>query len=178
MATTIRCVCPPKTDGQARHPNGDTVTFRERLPFRDALAARNTVILIKQDDPDADAATILAALTEVYLLVGIESWTLTDAKGKPVPVSRQAVRDLMAEHVDESMELGDAADALYSEAVIVPLVNRAATYSPPTPINASTSPTNGSRPAPRKRSKPSSITTTPTGGTERMSASPGGGYSS
>jgi len=172
---TIRCVCPPKADGQPRHANGDTVTFRERLPFRDALAARNTVILIKQDDPEADAASILAALTEVYLLVGIESWTLTDGKGKPVPVSRQAVRDMMAEHVDEAMTLGDEADALYSEAVIVPLVNRAATYSQPTQTSASTSRTNGSRPAPRKRPKPSSITTIPTAGTERMSASPGGG---
>ena len=173
----IPCVCPPKPDGAPRHANGDTVNLRPKLDFRSALSARNTVILIKQEDPDASAADILASLTEVYLLLGIESWTLTDGKGKAVPVSRQAVRDLMAEHSEEAMTIGDEADGLYSEAVITPLVVRASSYSPPTPISGSTSVTNGSSSVPRKRSKRYSTTTTPTDVIETMSASPVGDYS-
>ncbi len=173
----IECVCPVRPDGAIRHPGGDTVTLREKLDFRSALTARNTVILIKQEDDQADAATILAALTEVYLLVGITSWTLVDAKAKPVAVSRDAVRALMDEHPDAAMTIGDEADALYSEAVITPLVNRASSYSPTTPTVVSTSVTNGASPVRRKRPKPSSTTTSRTDVIETMSASPAGDYS-
>ncbi len=174
----IPCVCPPKADGEPRHPNGDTVKLRPKLDFRSALAARNVIILAKQEDENIGAGELLAMLTETYLLLGVESWTLTDGKGKAVPVSRSAIRDLMAEHSDAAMTVGDEADGLYSEAVITPLVARASTYSPPTPINGSTSAMSGRSPVPRKPSKRSLTTTTPTDVIETMSASPGGGYSS
>jgi len=174
---TIECVCPPKA-GETRHPDGDTVTLRPKLDFRSALTARNTIVVLKSEDPDATTADILAALTETYLIVGIESWSLTDERGKALPVSRVAIRDLMDRHPEAAMIIGDEADELYSEAVIAPLVARAQNSSPPTPINASTSATNGSSPKPRKPSRPSSTFTTPTAGTERMSASPAGGSSS
>ncbi len=173
---TIPCVCPPKQDGSPRHPDGDTVTLREHLDFRSGLAARNTVMVIKQEDPEAGAAEILAGLTEIYLLVGVESWTLTDGKGKRLEVNRATVRQLMADHPQEAMDIGDEADGLYSEAVIAPLVARALKSSAPTPITSSTSRTTGSEPRPRKQSKPSSITTTQTDDTERMSASRAGDY--
>ena len=173
----IDCVCPKTTTGNVRHPNGDTINMRERLDFRSALTARNTVILIKQEDESASAADILAALTEVYLLVGIKSWTLVDAKGKAIEPNRATIREFMAEHPEEAMVIGDEADLLYSEAVISPLVARASTYSPPTPIDASTSATNGSLPARRKRSKQSSTYITRTDGTGTMSALPVGDYS-
>jgi hypothetical protein len=172
---TIPCVCPPKSDGTQRHET-DTVTLRERLDFRSGLTARNTVIIIKQEDPEANAADILAGLTEVYLLVGIESWTLQDARGKPLEVNRANVRQLMAEHPDEAMTIGDEADGLYSEAVIAPLVARALKSSQPTRTTGSTSPTTGSVPRPLKPSKRSSTTTSTTDGTERMSASRAGDY--
>ncbi len=156
---TIDCVCPRKPDGNVRHPDGDTVTLREKLDFRSALTARNTVILLRQEDV-TDAAEILASLTEVYLRVGIESWSLVDAKGKPVPVSREAVAAFMADYPDAAMTIGDEADELYSEAVITPLVARASKSLPPTPTKGSISVTNGSSPTPRKRSKPSLTTTT------------------
>ncbi len=167
----IDCVCPPRTDGTPRHPNGDTVTLRERLDFRSGLAARNTVMVIKQEDPEAGAAEILAGLTEIYLLVGIESWTLQDAKGKAVEVNRTTVRQLMADHPDEAMTIGDEADGLYNEQVIAPLVARALKYSQPTQTTGSTSPTTGSQPRPLKQSKRSSTTTSQTDGITRMSAS-------
>ncbi len=173
----IDCVCPQRPDGSARHPDGDTVTLRPKLDFRSALHARNTVILLRQEGVE-DVAEILASLTEVYLRVGIESWTLVDAKGKAVPVSRDAVRDFMAAHPDEATTIGDEADELYSEAVISPLVARASTSSPPTPTNGSTSATNGSSQTPRKRSKPSLTTTTRTDGTGTTSPLHAGGFSS
>jgi len=174
---TFPCVCPPKANGEVRHANGDTVTLREHLDFRAGLAARNTVIILKQEDSEATTADILAALTVNYLLDGIESWTLVDEKGKGVSVSRPAVRAFMAEHPEEAATVGEEADGLYSASVIDPLVKRASMYSPPTQTAASTSQTNGSsrtRPTPLRQS---STTTTRTGGTEKMSASPGGGYS-
>ncbi len=173
---TIPCVCPPKSDGSTRHPNGDRVTLRERLDFRSGLAARNTVIVIKQEDPEAGAAEILAGLTEIYLLVGIESWTLQDAKGKPLDVNRATVRQLMVDHPDEAMTIGDEADGLYSESVIAPLVARALRSSQPTQTTDSTSPTTGSEPRPLKRSKRSSTTTSPMDAIERMSASRAGDF--
>jgi hypothetical protein len=75
------------------------------------------------------------------------------------------------------MSVGSVADDLYYEAVLAPLVREASSSLPPTPTTASTSVTNGSRRPRQKRSKPSSITTIRTAGTERMTASGGGGYS-
>ena len=170
----IDCVCPVKPDGSARHPGGDTVNLREKLDFRSALHARNTVILLRQEGVE-DVAEILASLTEVYLRVGIESWTLVDAKGKAVPVSRDAVRDFMDAHPDAATTIGDEADEKYSEAVITPLVVRASKSSPPMPTSGSISATNGSSPTPRKRSKPSSTTTTRTDGTGTTSPLLAGG---
>lgn len=174
---TIGCICPPKADGTPRHVT-DEVRLREKLDFRSALIARNTVAWLKEEDPGAGVAEILAALTEVYLVVGIESWTLVDARNKPLPVSKAAIRTVIEEHPDEAMVIGDEADGLYTEAVITPLVARASNSSPPTPIARSTSATTGSSPARPKRSKPSSTFTTQTDGIERMSASHAGASNS
>lgn len=173
----IRCICPPKA-GVVRHPAGDTVELRERLDFRSALIARNTIVLLKQEDEDVSSAEILASLTEVYLVAGIRTWSLVDERGKPVEVSKATIRKLMDEHPDVAMDLGDAADELYSEAVILPLVTRAQNSSLSTPTSASTSATTGSSRAPRKPLKRSSTTTTPMAGTGMMQASPAGGSSS
>lgn len=173
MTMKIDCVCPPAAGGP-RHPGGDTVVLREKLDFRSALTVRNAIIMAKQDDPDMDAPEILALLTEKYLLLGIESWSLTDAKGKKVEPTRDAIRAFTQEHPDEAMEVGDAADALYSAAVILPLVERASKSSPTSPTNGSTSPTTGSPPALPKPSRRSSTSTIPMADTDMTSASPGG----
>jgi hypothetical protein len=174
----IECICPPKADGSPRHPAGDTVTLRERLDFRAALTARNTMILLKTEDPDAGTAEILAALTETYLLVGIESWSVVDAKGKPVEPTKAAIREVLLSRPDIAMTVGNAADDLYSAAVLLPLVAMAQTFSPPTPTNESTSaPRMASEKRPRQ-SKPSSITPFPTDVTVTTSSSPVGVSSS
>ena len=174
----IDCVCPPRADGQARHPDGDTVTLRERLDFRAALTARNTMVLLKTEDPDVSTAEILAALTEAYLLAGIEAWSIVDARGEPVEPTKAAIREHLLSRPDTAMTVGNAADELYSAAVILPLVALAQTSSPPTPTNGLTSaprPSSGKRPRP---SKPSSTTPFPTAVTGTTSASPDGDSSS
>ena len=172
---TVECLCPPKATGEVRHPDGDTITLRERLDFRSALTARNTFVLLKSEDPDVSTAEIMASLTETYLLLGIESWSLltVDEKGKarPLEVSKTAIRDLLLSHSEAAMAVGDEADALYSEAVIAPLVARASSSSPSTPTSESTSATNGSASRPPKPSKPSSTSTSPMADTETTSPS-------
>jgi len=152
--------------------------LRERLDFRAALTARNTMVLLKEEDPDVSSAEILAALTETYLVLGVESWSLVDAKGKPLPVSKAAIREVLLTKPDIAMEVGDAADALYSAAVILPLLARAQTSSPPTPTTESTSAKTPSLPKPPKPSKRSSITTIPMAATGATSPSPAGDSSS
>lgn len=177
MTVEITCVCPPTQEGKPRHL-ADRVELREKLDFRSALTARNAIALAKEEDDDISSAEILAVLTEHYLVLGISSWSLVDAKGKKVEPSRAAIRQFIAEHPDEAMEIGDAADALYSAAVILPLVARAQRSSQPTPTTGSTSATTDSSPRPRKPSKPSSTTTTRMDATGTTSPLHAGGFSS
>jgi hypothetical protein len=170
MTVHIACVCPPTAAGDTRHPDGDRVELREKLDFRSALTARNAIALAKEEDEDVSSAEILAVLTETYLILGITSWTLVDEKGKKVEPSRTAIRAFIEANPDAAMEVGDAADELYSAAVILPLVARAAKFSQPSPTTDSTSPTTGSAQKPRKPSKPSSTSTTRTGGTGTTSS--------
>lgn len=174
----IDCICPPKADGEPRHPGGDTVALRERLDFRSALTARNAFLVLKAEDPDATTADVLAVLTETYLLLGVESWTAVDAKGKPVPVSKAAIREMLFSHPEAAMVVGDEADSLYAEAVINPLVARASTSSLGTPTPASTSATTTTSPTPPKPSKRSSTTTSRTADIVPISGSRAGDSSS
>lgn len=164
----ITCVCPPKA-GEVRHPEGDTVGLRAKLDFKGALTARNAVVLQSVDDPDGGAAAVMATLSEVYLLHGIESWSLVDDKGKPLPVSAGSIRELILADPEIGMVVADEADQLYSEAVMRPLLALVSNSSPPTPIRRSTSATNGRSPARPKPSRPSSTSTTPTEDTEPTS---------
>ena len=174
----IACVCPLTAAGETRHPAGDTVELRQKLDFRSALTAQNAVWLLKQEDPDASSGEVLAVMTEAYLILGIESWTVTDEKGKPWPVSRDNIRAFMNEHLEAAMEVGDAADALYAAAVFLPLVAKAQRSSRPTPTDDSMSRTNGSESGNHKQSKRSSTITTLTDDTEMTSPSLAGVSSS
>lgn len=174
MNVEIPCVCPPLSTGAPRH-TVDTITLHDKLGFKAALTVRNTIIVIKNQDAVASIAEILAALTEVYLLEGIEWWSIVDQRNKAVEVSRETVRGFMAEHPEEAMTVGNAADDIYQEQVLGPLVRQASKPSQPTLTASSTSATTGSEPKPRRRSKPSSTTTTPTDGTAMTYASRAGG---
>ncbi len=176
----IECICPPRADGAPRHPDGDTVTLRPTLGFREALTVIDAVKVVRTDD-EATTPDVLAAMTEFYTLLGIESWTLADAKNKPVPVTRANIRALLLTRMEAAMVVADEADELYS-GIIVPLVLRTSessrdtqtepSTSQPTQTPTSTRPKDGSSPTRQRRSKPSSTTTTRTGGIVQISPSP------
>jgi hypothetical protein len=174
---TIKCICPAKPDGAVRHPDGDTVTVRAALDFQGAVAVRNVIALMAGETGVAEA-DILAALSETYLYHGIESWTLVDDRGKDIPVNRANIHDLLLSHPFEAMTVSDEADGMYQEAVVLPLVNRAAASSPSTPTDDSTSVTTDSSLPPPTPSSPSSISTTPTADTDKTSRPLVGVYSS
>jgi hypothetical protein len=168
MDVQIKCICPSK-DGEPRHDQ-DTITLRDKLDFHSVRTMRNEVRVLKSQEEAASTAEILATLTEAYLLHGISSWTLTDEKGKPVELSRRAITDRLLS-TDEAELVGDAADELYQEVVLLPLVVRGLNSSPTTPTNGSTSATTVSSSKPPKPSKRSSTSTTRTVGTETTSLS-------
>lgn len=169
MDVLIPCICPPKGDA-VRHPDGDIVTLRETLGFQAVVTLRFAVQVTKENDPNASIAQILGVLSEHYILAGVESWTVVDDKNKPVEVTPTALRERLLTNLDAAMTVADKADDLYL-AVMLPLLNRVSTSSPPTPTSGSTSPTTGTSDTPRKPSKRSSISTIPTAGTEATSSS-------
>jgi len=172
MDVPISCPCPT-AGGDLRHPEGDTVVLRDRLDFRQATTIRKAIGL-QSEDGAADPAEILAVMTEWYCLLGIESWTLVDVRGKPVPVSRTSIREQLLDNVDaidQVTDVADAADGLYMQAVLLPLLVRASKSSPTGQTEPSTSPPKASTAKSRKPSRPSSITSTPTDDIEATSSS-------
>lgn len=158
MDVQVACLCPGTPHAQ------DTITLRDVLDFRTGKAIRYSVQLLDADER-RDTALVLAILTEGYLLRGVESWTLVDELGKPVPVNQATITERLLSQPTEAEKVSDAADELYSGAVMVPLLAMGSPSSPTGPTEPSTSQTNGSAPKPPKRSKQSSTSTTRTGGT-------------
>src|SRR6185369_17550576 len=103
MDVTIACICPesPHTE--------DTVTLRDTLSFRQGKRIQYEIALL-EDEQRADIAFVLALLTESYILAGIEAWTLTDEKGKPVAVSEEAIRSRLLTRPAEADAIAEAAD--------------------------------------------------------------------
>lgn len=176
MDVTIPCPCPEK-DGEPRHAE-DTVKLRDRLDFRGGVTIRKALGILYTEDPDAGMADVLAVLAEQYLLLGVESWTLVDDKGDPVPADKPAIRAFMDAHAELAMDLGNKADDLYHEQVLLPLLTRGLTSLPDTPTDESTSATDGTSPDPQTPSRPSLISTSQTVDTETTTTSPDGAYSS
>jgi hypothetical protein len=160
----VDCLCPNRPHEK------DTITLRETLDFRSAMTLRKAVILLKEADPDADTADILAAMTDRYVVLGVESWTLVDEKRKPIEVTRAAIREHLLSNQMAATLVGDAADAQYGE-VMLPLILTAFQSSADTPTEPSTSPTTGSEPEAPTPLRPSLTFTTQTDDTEATYAS-------
>jgi hypothetical protein len=166
---TVRCLCP--LDGaEVRHPAGDTITLKPRLDFRTALTMRKSLVMLHSESAEITTEEYLATLDEAYLRYGIESWTLRDAKGKPIPVKASTIEEYLLADIDAAMEVAEEASELYSAVVLLPLLKGASNSSRPTPTDDSTSVTNGSSHVPPKPSKRSSTTTSRTGSTATTSS--------
>lgn len=109
------CACP-----QTPHPDGDTVTYHERLSFDASTRALKAII---RGGGDASAAW------EVYLFDGPESWNLVDSAGRPLALTHDALEALPFE---DQYEIADHADTVFGEQVLAPLVRRMNLSSKPT----------------------------------------------
>lgn len=172
MDVPIPCLCPGTPH------EGDTVTLRDTLDFHAVTAIRHAVSFLEAEDTTAYTAEVLATLTEGYVVHGIASWTLVGDDGKPLPASRANIRERLLPDVLAASAVGDAADDLYGEKVLLPLLVRASTSSATTPTETSTSPRTDSPKRPRTPSSPSSTTSTRTAATETTGTSLVGASSS
>lgn len=163
MIVPIPCVCPGSPHAQ------DTVTLRDVLDFRTGKALRYRVQLLEEDER-TDTGLVLAVLTEGYLLYGIEAWSLQDEAGKPVPVSRAAIETRLLPNALAAEVASDAADELYAEAVMRPLLRQGWRSSQPGPTTDSISPTTGPEPTPLRLSRQSSTSITRTDDTAATTA--------
>ena len=176
MEVTIPCPCPEK-GGEPRHES-DTVWLHDQLDFHQSMTITKSVQFIDEDDPDSRGAEVLAKLSEFYILVGIERWTLRDASNKPIEVTKGAIRKYILSRPDIASKVEPVADNLYREVILLPLLEAASISSQPSPTDDSTSPTpHGPTPQP-KRSKRSSISTIPTDAIGTASSSLAGDFKS
>ncbi len=101
-----------------------------------------------------DVADLQGRLTSVWLHFGIASWTFVDENGRPESISPENIERLLPFTV--GLEVADRADALYSDEVLRPLVERQkARSSPPTPTESSTPASTDSGATPPMPSSPS-----------------------
>ena len=174
MDVSIPCICP---GDEIRHPDGDTVTLKDRLGFEEAMACKQAMLMAGASDDDPDAVPRrMAAVIRQYLFSGIQSWTLMN--GKAIPVTAHDIEQYILSDFLVANIVSSEAEGLYNPQVLVPLAGRASKFSPPTPTGVSTSPKKASTRSRRKPSSRSSTTTTPTDGTATTTTSLDGDFSS
>jgi hypothetical protein len=156
------CQCPGTP-----HENGDEVHLRKRLGLAAGVQLQRRVVDANANSEDTDV--LAGKLAEAYIRVGVVAWNLTDEAGKPVPVNQDTLQTHLLDDFARSIEVADAADGIYMDTVLGPLVKRVAESSRSTTTNGSTSPTANGAHKPQKQSKRSSTSTTQTDATETTS---------
>ena len=169
MQVIVPCLCLMGEGKPKRHPDGEALNFRETLDFPTATKIRKSLEFIESDDPKARAIEVLAALTEAYILFGLEKWTVEDSRGKPVALTHGNIRSYLLANQVAADAAADAADDLYSKVVLLPLMAGAAKSSQPTRMASSTSAQTDSPLSRRKRSRRSMTGTTQTADTGAIS---------
>jgi hypothetical protein len=133
------CACPGKPhDGKEGRDDGDTVTFRPRLPFSSGVKALRLIF--------SDTETAAANALPVYLTDGPEAWNLVDERGQPVPLTPEALEDLP---FADQYEIGDQGDTLYGGEVVAPLLRRMSKSSETGPTTTSSRRRSPRSPRPR-----------------------------
>lgn len=138
------CRCP----GGAHDPIGDTVTLHPEPTTPLGVAAWTAVEL------GGSLPTLQARLASIYMEFGIADWSFTDERGRAVPITRENIERLLP-FGRGGQDVWTAADELYTDTVISPLVARMSTPSAPTPTDDSTSASPSSSEAPPAPSLPS-----------------------
>lgn len=112
-----------------------------------------------------DEAILQGRLATVYLAFGIRAWSFVDERGSPVPI--RPTEEGWSETVDRLLpwhqgggEVANAADELYSDKILRPLMSRSSMRSQGGRMAGSTSPTRPSGSTRRKQRRPSSRTAT------------------
>ena len=167
----LGCTCPGSPH------QADRIKLFDPLPFAKAIICRQTIAALFAGDEPPSEAEMSAAVFEVYLLHCVQAWTRTDAKRKALPLSRPALREFMEHWPVEAAAVADAANELYIDKVVLPLLQAALRSSPTTPTASETSPRSGRSKTPRTRSSQSSTTSTQTDGTGATFTSLDGGSS-
>lgn len=113
-------------------------------------------IRLATEESPGDTAAMMAAIAQVYLPLGIRSWTFTEEDGSPVKRTRENLERLIPWDKG-GMEVTERADSLYAEKLMTPLVRR---FSPSVRVGRTgkrTSPIPLRGPRPPKSSTPSSL---------------------
>ena len=144
----VECPCPGTP-----HEH-DTVTFSPVLPMAGGLAVISAVrdAMRATDGEEMDNLVLAAHTFPVYLRFAIESWTFTDAAGHLL--DRERWDALLPFGVKYA--IADAADDLFGEEALSPLVGTTPASSRGGPTATSTSRSRASGSSPRSRSAPSS----------------------
>lgn len=117
------CPCPGRPHLEEK------ITLDPELTLPVASAA-----LVAIGNAEATVSAQQAAIMAAYLPASIREWTFTDENQKPVPITRENLERFVPWDAG-GLELSEAADALYSERLMRPLVARMlkASQSSPTP---------------------------------------------
>ena len=174
IAVETACPCPGTPH------DSDSVYLRRTLPLAAGVSLQSYLAALSTQMPTMERAELNGKLAEALLLYGVEGWTYVTDRGAPLPVTEQAIRDVLLSNFALATKVADDAADYYSELIVSPLAERASNTSRRSQTERSTrrsgssaSTTNGKLPRPR-RSRPSSTSTTPTDDTATTSLSPGG----
>lgn len=131
------CRCPGTP-----HPE-DLVYLTPRLTLEGGIAATNIIA-----GSGGDASRVVPALMAAWVRYGVVGWSFVDEGGDPIPVTPATIDEQLGGFSEASIAVAEAADGLYSEALMRPLALRSDRPSQPGQIAPSTS---ASPSSPRKR---------------------------
>ena len=126
--------------------------------IRNASLPLGAAVIAAIREADGDAAIAQGRMAEMALHFGIERWSFVDANGDPEPIDPEGVARLLP--FNDAFLVADRVIDLHGDEILRPLTSRTSTRSQGGQTAGSTSPTPASGRPPRRRSAPSSPTST------------------
>lgn len=128
MDVTVACPCPGTP-----HPDGDTVTLRDKPTLM-----MGTTALGWAGQQASDGAPSTGHISEVYLTDGILSWTFVEEDGSPKPVNDETLRWLLDDYA-LAYPVAEKAAEVYTDIIFAPLLAQISNSSRTGRTGASTS---------------------------------------